>query len=173
MYNIDDILQPVASDKIAPNTPPIRTNKIERIPSLIDFTTQLFSTEFVSFFNQVVSCVSEDNWAQLYEISDRCISEDRFSQEIENKINPVWTLYKNANPECKSLDIEVDVESLQALSRNIYFKLNVMFYIISESDSDIQSSTVVKMNTYHTQLYVGYKNKNFHILSKFTEFSTL
>lgn len=173
MSIIDEMIQPLAPDKIAPDTQPMDVPLLERVPSLIDPQTHQFTKEFVEFFNKVVECIQSHHWEFLYDISDRFLSQAQFALELKSKIYPVFDKYLTADPKGKSIDVELDLNSLTGPSKNLYIKLNVTFYILALTESDVRAEPSVQMATCYTPIYVGYHSGEFCVLSKFSNFAAI
>lgn len=185
LYNKDD----------ADNRYYIRDNliKVVYFMGIVEDAKSTLSNKFNIFFDRVEKSILSNNLKDLYELSDKVLSEFDFNNLISSRWNMLLTQYKEA-PDI-SKDIKIKEESMDEDSpyKNMILKLCIHMYFLYNIPINIPidplSNTMymngistgmnksmsiysvdTKLMAYHSELYIVYKNGDFRILSYIPSF---
>ena len=154
-------------DVLSPMTPV--TDPFDTIPQLFDSTGRL-SPEFAKFYTEVRYAVANQNYAALYALSDLSLSEEQFVQHISSVYDPFFKQFYHVPKASRGLDIELNLDSLKTIYRNLINSIYILTYMIESTESDMLDTTSYATAKYHTELHFTYKDGRFCIISAFLPF---
>lgn len=172
--NIDDVLSPYADDQpkylemqeTDYEISPVRN--IERIPRLVDPTGQI-NPEFQIFYNHLVKYVCEHNVDGLYDLSDKSISKEQFTQMYEENISKKLAEFYSYKYNSRGIDMEVNLSRFENKHRNLIGGIYLIIYYVKEAEFE-GITTSPSLEQMFTEILFTYKRGGFCILSAFSPF---
>lgn len=173
MYNasIEDVLKPYEDDQPTPIITIPKTDKIQRIPRLVDDSGRILP-KFQTFYSMIVSSISEE-WndhskAAMFHLSDGAMCDDSFKSYISSQYDRILNKFYALPEHCRKMDIEINLERFKTSHRNIVGGLTVSLYMVHVIEDEFATRT--EFSEYSTEIKFTYINDEFCIISNFEPF---
>lgn len=171
MNDIDRLLKPYEDDQ--PDNLSMSSDKfniIERIPRIVNGMGP--TDEFQTFYNELVDAITSSNIEKLYEMSDKAIDKENFTDiykdSIDNHIKSVIEM-KSAQ---RGLDIELNLSRFKELHRNLVGGFLILTYTLESGKFDTNQNDF-NLTYKYTEVLFSYKNGEFVVLSCFKPFKVV
>lgn len=170
--NIDELLTPLSVSQpqkiyLLPTSYP--KGQIERFPVLA--SEQGMNPQFQEFYDEVVEGVCGLNSHKLYEISDKILTEDEFTEMFNEILKPDLKKMVARDKKFRGIDIELNFERLNDYIHNVVLGFSVSGYTIEKNESKMFKNKI-RMFSKYTELLFTYKDKEFKLISKFIPFQS-
>ena len=139
---------------------------IEVMPML--YTSAGMAGELKNFYDDVVRCLWKDDIDGLYELSDKALDKNTFSEIYTRILGRDLQQLLSMKDSCRGINLSLNADNLNYVPGILtMFSLDCYMLHIDDSESSelMKSRTTLKIA--HSDIYFTYKNKRFCIVSAF------